>query len=94
MTKMATDVFGSGWVWLCSDFEGNLELISAPDEYNPIIDQDCNPIMGIDVWEHAYYLYYLNDRASYLKFYWPLVDWELIESFYEDFALKGKAVPT
>ena len=70
--------FGSGWVWLVATDDGSLEIISTPNQDNPLMDVAeirGTPILGNDVWEHAYYLTYQNRRADYLKAWWKVVDW-------------------
>jgi len=67
--------FGSGFVWLVRSSEGKLEIVSTPNQDNPITDGHY-PIMGNDVWEHAYYLKYQNRRPEYLKQWWNTVNWE------------------
>lgn len=73
-----TGRFGSGWVWLVATEGGGLEISSTPNQDNPLMDVAeirGTPILGNDVWEHAYYLTYQNRRADYLKAWWQLVDW-------------------
>jgi Fe-Mn family superoxide dismutase len=69
--------FGSGWVWLMND-GGKLSIISTPNQDNPIMDGKPAPILGNDVWEHAYYLKYQNRRPEYLKAWWNVVDWSAV----------------
>lgn len=70
--------FGSGWVWLARGKDGKLDVISTPNQDNPMTEGYL-PIMGNDVWEHAYYLKYRNMRADYLKVWWNVVNWEEVE---------------
>lgn len=70
--------FGSGWVWLIKDKEGKLDVVSTANQDNPM-SEGLQPIMGNDVWEHAYYLKYKNMRADYLKAWWNVVNWSEIE---------------
>jgi Fe-Mn family superoxide dismutase len=66
--------FGSGWTWLVRDQGGKLQVVSTPNQDSPL-SQGLHPIMGIDVWEHAYYLKYNNRRGDYLKEWWNVVNW-------------------
>ncbi len=82
--------FGSGWVWLVSN-KGKLEIISTANQDSPFMD-GLYPIMGNDVWEHAYYLKYQNRRAEYLKAWWNVVNWaEVNRRFDESVRAAGKA---
>ncbi|MBK1896094.1 superoxide dismutase [Chryseobacterium paridis] len=86
--------FGSGWVWLYVKFNGSLAVSSTPNQDNPMMDiQSANrgfPILGIDVWEHAYYLAYQNKRADYLDSFWAVLDWASVEKKYEEVLSKIK----
>ncbi len=70
--------FGSGWVWLVRGNDSKLQVISTPNQDSPLL-QGLWPIMGNDVWEHAYYLKYRNVRADYLKAWWNVVNWKEVE---------------
>ena len=78
-TLKASSHFGSGWVWLCKDHRGELHLISTPNQDSPYM-QNLIPLMGLDIWEHAYYLKYQNRRPEYIKAFWNIVYWNNIES--------------
>ena len=73
--KAATGVFGSGWAWLVLDSEGKLMVTSTPNQDSPIIKHQ-RALLGLDVWEHAYYLKYQNRRPEYLDAWWNVVNWE------------------
>lgn len=77
--NMAVGLFGSGWVWLAEDKEGRLVIVPTKDADNPI-RHHLNPLMCIDVWEHAYYLDYKNRRADFVKEYMRLIDWDRAQS--------------
>ncbi len=80
-SKAATGRFGSGWAWLCVDKSGKLVVNSTPNQDNPISD-GIKPIVGLDVWEHAYYLKYQNRRADYIGAWWNVVNWEQVAKNY------------
>lgn len=75
-------LFGSGWVWLSADKNGDLHITQSPNAGNPMTE-GLRPIMTFDVWEHAYYLDYQNRRADYLKQLWNIVDWDIVSMRYE-----------
>lgn len=82
----AANRFGSGWAWLCVKADNSLCVCSSPNQDNPLMDvHDCQgtPIMGLDVWEHAYYLKYQNRRPDYINAFWNLVNWEKVSDNYE-----------
>mmetsp|Transcript_29271 Transcript_29271/g.52345 ORF Transcript_29271/g.52345 Transcript_29271/m.52345 type:complete len:237 (-) Transcript_29271:41-751(-) len=90
--KYTTSLFGSGWAWLCLDSSQVLQLKAKREEFSPLEDS-CLPLLGADVWEHAYYLTYLQDRRSYATDFWSYIDWDQLEYFYEVYLLEGKPVP-
>lgn len=78
--------FGSGWAWLIVDETGDLRITSTPNQDNPVMDiaeVKGRPILGNDVWEHAYYLTYNNRRPDYLKAWWDVVNWDKVAERYE-----------
>lgn len=77
-TDASLGVFGSGWVWLQPD----LEIITTPNQDSPIMLGKSAPILGLDVWEHAYYLDYKNVRGDYIKAWWEVVNWQVAEQRY------------
>ena len=73
--------FGSGWAWLVVSKDGKLEVISTPNQDNPLMEGH-KPVLGVDVWEHAYYLNYQNRRPDYLKAWWSTVNWSAASENY------------
>ncbi len=73
--------FGSGWAWLCVDDKGKLAVTSTPNQNSPLMD-GMTPILGLDVWEHAYYLNYQNRRPDYITAFWNVVNWKKVEELY------------
>ncbi len=77
--------FGSGWAWLCVNAQKELCICSTPNQDNPLMDvAECpgTPLLGVDVWEHAYYLKYQNRRAEYLSAFWNVISWDKIAARY------------
>ena len=81
--KAGTSLFGSGWVWLAKDGNGQLLIKTYPNGGNPVRD-NLTPLLGFDVWEHAYYLDYQNRRADHLKALWKIVDWNVVSQRFTD----------
>ncbi len=84
-TKAATTQFGSGWAWLMVDSAGHLAVINTPNQDNPLMDVSAlrgTPILGLDVWEHAYYLNYQNRRPDYVSAFWNVVNWDEVAKRY------------
>lgn len=73
--------FGSGWAWLSIDSSGRLMVESTPNQDSPLMD-GRKPVLGVDVWEHAYYLHYQNRRADYLTAWWNVVNWDAVSERY------------
>lgn len=86
-TQAAMSRFGSGWAWLCTDGMDKLFICSTPNQDNPLMDiaeQKGTPILGLDVWEHAYYLHYQNRRNEFIEAFWNLVNWHEVTQRYND----------
>lgn len=81
LAKAATSLFGSGWVWLAENQNGNLVILSESNAGNPL-RHGLTPLLGIDVWEHAYYIDYRNERARSIDQLWDVIDWQVIEDRY------------
>lgn len=85
-TQAGTTRFGSGWAWLCVKADGKLCVCSTPNQDNPLMDiADCKgtPILGMDVWEHAYYLNYQNRRPDYMNAFFNVINWAKVSELYE-----------
>ncbi len=80
--------FGSGWAWLLVKQDGSLAVAATPNQDNPLMDTNSTnqgyPVLGVDVWEHAYYLKYQNKRADYLDAFWSVLDWAAVAKNYEE----------
>ncbi len=83
LTNAATGQFGSGWGWLCVKQDGSLEVLSTANQNSPYMN-GLTPILGVDVWEHAYYLNYQNERGTYVNNFWNLVNWDQVNDNYND----------
>jgi Fe-Mn family superoxide dismutase len=83
LTQHALHQFGSGWAWLAVGSEKQLLIMSTPNQDTPIME-GIIPILGVDVWEHAYYLKYQNERAKYVDAWWHVINWEQVAQNYQD----------
>jgi Fe-Mn family superoxide dismutase len=84
-SKAAATQFGSGWAWLCVQSDGKLEICSTPNQDNPLMKNiGCGgtPILGLDVWEHAYYLNYQNKRTDYIEAFFKVINWAEVSKRY------------
>ncbi|HFH6919410.1 TPA: superoxide dismutase SodA [Streptococcus agalactiae] len=81
-TAAATGRFGSGWAWLVVNAEGKLEVLSTANQDTPIMEGK-KPILGLDVWEHAYYLNYRNVRPNYIKAFFEIINWNKVNELYQ-----------
>lgn len=85
-SKVAASRFGSGWAWMIVGDSGDLQLISTPNQDNPLMDIAADkgrPVLGLDVWEHAYYLRYQNRRPEYIENFFKVINWEKCNEHYE-----------
>ena len=82
MTTASLSLFGSGWVWLAADADGRLYIVSKPNAGTPLTD-GLTPLLCIDVWEHAYYIDYRNQRKASVEEFWKVLDWGKVERRYE-----------
>lgn len=85
-SKAAASQFGSGWAWLCAHKGGKVEVCSSPNQDNPLMSGvGCGgiPILGLDVWEHAYYLNYQNRRPDYIEAFFNVINWNEVERRYD-----------
>lgn len=80
-SNAAATRFGSGWAWLCVDNKGKLIVTSTPNQNSPLMDGQT-PVLGLDVWEHAYYLNYQNRRPDYINAWWNVVNWKKVDELY------------
>ncbi len=86
-SEAAATRFGSGWAWLCVLPGGQLEICSTPNQDNPLMPEagcDGTPILGLDVWEHAYYLKYQNKRPDYISAFYDVINWEEVNKLFEE----------
>jgi Fe-Mn family superoxide dismutase len=88
--KAAATVFGSGWAWLCVGADGKLLVTKTANQDNPISSGAGLPILGLDVWEHAYYLNYQNRRPDYIAAWWNVVDWDRVAAYNTAVRVGGK----
>ena len=77
--KAAAGIFGSGWAWLVLDKDGSLALTTTPNQDSPLMNGQ-RPVLGLDVWEHAYYLKHQSDRKGYIEDWWNVVDWSAVDA--------------
>lgn len=96
--ETAANRFGSGWAWLgVRSDNGELDICSTANQDNPlmrgVVDVEMVPFLGLDVWEHAYYLKYQNRRPEYIQKWWNVVNWDRVVEHYEHYARHGTAVP-
>jgi Fe-Mn family superoxide dismutase len=83
LSKAAASVFGSGWAWLTQSHDGKLQIETSANQDSPLSNSKT-PVLGIDVWEHAYYLKYQNRRPEYVGAFFHVVNWDFVSSHYAD----------
>lgn len=88
-SEEAATLFGSGWIWLVKKDDGNLDIIKGQNAYNPLRDKKV-PILTIDMWEHAYYLDYQNEKKKYIENFWEFINWNSLNLRYEYHEVTGK----
>lgn len=94
--KTAAERFGSGWAWLGVKQDGSLAITSTMNQDNPLMPNmqvPMIPILGLDVWEHAYYLKYHNRRTEYIAAFWNVTNWDQVVEYYDEFAAKQEPIP-
>src|SRR5699024_6687242 len=91
-TTAATGRFGSGWAWLVLD-NGEIDIMSTPNQDSPIMEGK-KPLLGLDVWEHAYYLKYQNRRPEYIEAFWNIVNWDQVAKNYDEAKLSNHSKKT
>ena len=82
-TSAALNKFGSGWAWIVIKKDKELEIISTSNQDSPLMDNKF-PLLGLDIWEHAYYLKYQNKRADYISAWWNIINWKKVSELYEE----------
>ncbi len=82
-SEAAKTQFGSGWAWLVVNKEGKLEVFSTPNQDSPLME-DLSPILGLDVWEHSYYLNYQNKRPDYVEAFFNIINWKQVDHLYKE----------